>query len=285
MKKLKPIFFLLLLSQLAIGQEFSFKMYFEDSVGNKDTLTIGYDQNATDTIDSEFGEINIISIPLVSSLDVRISNEWHNRHYQNISGTFHTKKQIIEKKDCGVYYTVNCIDIFTDNWPVTVYWDSTLFGDTCLNGSLFTSVMPGGWWDTGGFREILQSNSSYSFNPNYPFFNEYYGYVTNNNDTIDVFWQTFGDSTILMMGIEESMSNELRIFPNPTSNIISFQFKEQDLQIENIRVFDINGKPQPITVVGKNIDLTELANGLYFIRFTKSAGETITKKIIKNNAR
>jgi len=29
-----------------IGQEFSFSMYFEDAVGNKDTLVLGYDPAA-----------------------------------------------------------------------------------------------------------------------------------------------------------------------------------------------------------------------------------------------
>ncbi len=286
MRKLNTLLFLLLFSQYISGQEFSFKMYFEDAIGNKDTLTIGYDINGTETIDSEFEEINIISIPLDTSFDVRISDEWQNRLYQNIPGTFHTKKQIIEKKECGIWYSLNSIDIFTNNWPVTVQWDSTLFIDTCLNGSLFTSVMPGGWWDTGGFRKVLVGSNSMTFAPNYPYHDDYYGYINENNDTIDVFWQTFGDSTILILGTEELVSNKnFKIYPNPTINNITIQFIDQDLKIENIQVLNINGKSQPITVTDKNIDLAKIPNGLYFIQLTFSNGETITKKIIKNNAR
>ncbi len=282
MRKLNTLLFLLLFSQYVSGQEFSFKMYFEDAIGNKDTLTIGYDINGTDTIDSEFGEINIISIPLDTSFDVRISDEWQNRLYQNIPGTFHTKKQIIEKKECGIWYSINSIDIFTNNWPVTVQWDSTLFIDTCLNGSLFTSVMPGGWWDTGGFREVLVGSNSITFAPNYPYNDDYYGYINENNDTINVFWQTFGDSTIFILGTEELVSNKnFKIYPNPTINNITIQFIDQDLKIENIQVLNINGKSQPIIVTGKNIDLSRIPNGLYIIQLTISNGETITKKIMK----
>ena len=286
MKKLNTLLFLLLFSQYINAQEFSFKMYFEDAIGNKDTLIIGYDINGTDAIDPEFGEINIISIPLDTSFDVRISNEWQNRLYDNIPGTFHTKKQIIEKKECGIWYSINSIDIFTNNWPVTVKWDSTLFIDTCLNCSLFTSVMPGGWWDTGGFIEILVGSNSTTFAPNHPYHDEFYGYINENNDTIDVFWQTFGDSTVLILGTEELVSNKnFKIYPNPTINNITIQFIDQDLKIDNVQVLNINGKPQPVTVTGKNIDLAKIPNGLYFIQFSISNGQTITKKIIKNNTR
>ncbi|MGE4542136.1 MAG: T9SS type A sorting domain-containing protein [Bacteroidales bacterium] len=285
MKKLYTLFFLLIISQFVSAQEFSFQMYFEDAIGNKDTLTIGFDRNGTDTIDTEFGEVNLISIPLDTSFDVRISNEWQNRVYHQMPGTFHTKKQIIEQKECGVWYSVNSIDIFTDNWPVTMHWDSTLFVDTCLNGSLFTSVNPGGWWDTGGFREVLGGNSSLTFEPNYPYHDDNYGYINENNDTIDVFWQTFGDFSILILGTDEFASNkDFQLYPNPTINTITIDFKGQDFNIKEIQVLNMNGKSQPIIVSGKNIDLTKIPDGLYLIRLTLSNGETITKKIIKKKA-
>jgi len=282
MKKLNTLLFLLIFSQYVSGQEFSFQMYFEDAIGNKDTLTIGFDINGTDTIDTEFGEVNIISIPLDTSLDVRISNEWHNRLYQNIPGTFHTKKQITEKKDCGIWYSLNSIDIFTNNWPVHVHWDSTLFSDTCLNGSLFTSVMPGGWWDTGGFREVLIGSNSFSFEPNYPYYDNYYGYINDNNDTIDVFWQTFGDSTLITTAIKEIKDNEkIKVFPNPTSRRITIENASKTLRIENIRIVDINTKEQLISGTDKNIDLSGLPTGVYFIQLKMSNGQTVIRKIIK----
>ncbi len=287
MTKLNTIFFLLLLSQLAIGQEFSFKMYFEDAIGNKDTLELGYDVNATDTIDAIFGEINIIGVPLDSVFDIRISDAFWN----NSNGTFQTKKQIVNRNNCKAL-TLITIDFKCNNWPVTATWDNSVFSDTCRNGSVFTSVHPGGWWDTGSpsdlWRAELVNTNQVTFTSNYYSgqFDENYAYINNQNDTIPVFWQAFGDSTILMVGTEEIVSNnDIEIFPNPTINNITIQFIDQDLKIEDIQVLNINGKSQPITVTGKNIDLTKIPNGLYFIQLTISNGETITKKIIKNNAR
>lgn len=50
------------------GQTFSFPMYFSDALGNKNTLVIGYDINASYGIDSAFGEENIITEPMDSVL-------------------------------------------------------------------------------------------------------------------------------------------------------------------------------------------------------------------------
>src|SRR5690554_219642 len=91
MKKLIFISVLLCFYQISEAQTFQFQMFFEDAIGNKDTLTIGYDLNGTELIDSSFGEENIIGIPLDSTFDVRISDAFYN--YGN--ATFHTKKQIL----------------------------------------------------------------------------------------------------------------------------------------------------------------------------------------------
>ncbi len=185
-------------SNLTYGQEFSFEMYFEDSLGNKDTLIMGYDILATDTIDSIFGEINIVSVPLDSVFGVRITNEWYSGGYE----TFHTKKQIVSYNCVSWPYTIVTVDIKTKNWPVTASWDDTVFYDTCRNGSVFTSVNPGGWWDTGSpsnldrvqlkhqnqvtFSIQVETYSNGSFNDNY-------AYSNGIGDTLSVFWVGFGD--------------------------------------------------------------------------------------------
>jgi hypothetical protein len=287
MKTLNTLFLLLLLSQLAIGQEFSFKIYFEDAIGNKDTLEFGYDINGTGTIDSIFGEINIIGTPLDSVFDVRISDAFWN----NGNGTFQTKKQIVKNTNC-VYFSLITIDFKCNNWPVTATWENSLFNDTCRNGSVFTSINPGGWWDTGSPSDLLRAEllntNQVVFSSNYIAgqFDENYAYINNQNDTISVFWQAFGDSSILIVGIEELNNNyDIKIYPNPTINTTTIHFNNQDLSIEDIKVLNINGESQPISVSGKNIDLTKIPNGLYFVQLTISNGKTIVKKIIKNNAR
>jgi hypothetical protein len=193
MKRCYILICILTLSQIAQGQEFSFQMYFQDSAGNKDTLTMGYDINATDSIDAAFGETNIISTPLSSGLDVRITNEWYNR--PQLAGTFHTKKQIVDSKD----FPIITIDIYTNHWPVS--WDNSQFNNSCRNGSFFTSINPGGWWDTGSPSNLnkvdfISTNQvTFTSNGGYGYFNDAYEYINSSNDTIPVFWLLFGDST------------------------------------------------------------------------------------------
>lgn len=287
MKKLNTLIIILLFSHFANGQEFSFKMYFEDAIGNKDTLEFGYDIKGTDTIDSIFGEINIIETPLDSVFDVRISDAFWN----NGNGTFQTKKQIIQNNNCTCFSFIT-IDFKCNNWPITATWDNTVFNDVCRNGSVLTSVHPGGWWDTGSpsdlWRAELLNTNQVTYTSNYYSgqFDENYAYVNDQNDTISVFWQAFGDSTILMVGLEEFITNnEINVFPNPAISYTTIQFGNEDLKIENVQVLNINGVSQPIKVTGKNIDLTKVPTGLYFIQLTPSNGETITRKLIKNNVR
>ncbi len=61
MKELVFTFLLLVLSWNSSSQEeFSFTLYFEDAIGNKDSLILGYDELATNGEDEEFGEENVI---------------------------------------------------------------------------------------------------------------------------------------------------------------------------------------------------------------------------------
>ncbi|HAL64647.1 MAG TPA: hypothetical protein DCP10_03635 [Bacteroidales bacterium] len=272
--------FLIFAPIITQAQEFSFKMFFEDSAGNRDTITIGYDPSGTDGIDPQFGEINIIDVPLNTSLDVRITDEWNNRYISNIPGSFHTKKQIVEQKNCGDVFTVNSIDIFTDNWPVTASWDSTLFADTCLEGSLFTSVMPYGWWDTPGFISLLANTKSVSFIPNEPVYVETYSYINNNNDTIDVFWQTFGDSTLFIVSIKDLYDTpDINIYPNPSDSKITVKAKNDGF-IKHIYIRDITGKLYKEHEFNEVIVISDLPSGIYLVQVLSMEGKPVTRKVI-----
>jgi len=89
MRKTKLILAIFFLSSVANSQDFSFDLIFTDAIGNRDTLVLGYDDNAGDSIDTIFGEKNIINTPWSNIFEVRISSE-----------NFETKTQIKENK-CG----------------------------------------------------------------------------------------------------------------------------------------------------------------------------------------
>jgi len=65
-------FILILFSQLAFARQFSFKLYFEDSASNKDSLVFSYDSIATFGIDTQFNEQDIFSTPFDSVIKIRI---------------------------------------------------------------------------------------------------------------------------------------------------------------------------------------------------------------------
>lgn len=149
------------------AQEFSFEIYFEDAAGNRDTITLGFDPSGRDGIDVQFGEVNIIDVPLKSTLDVRITDEWDNRFIHNTPGTYHTKTQIIQKQECGVDFSINSIDIHTKNWPVTASWDSSLFTDPCLEAKNTFSANP---LQYGHFRNDGGQVITYFYNTNPPIY-------------------------------------------------------------------------------------------------------------------
>jgi len=73
--------------------------------------------------------------------------------------------------------------------------------------------------------------------------------------------------------------DNLEIYPNPTSNIININSKN-NLNIEAIQITDMNGRiiketKQPINT----INISELNTGVYFLRITTNQGTGTTKMI------
>lgn len=228
-------------AQFGFNQTFVFDMFFEDSAGNKDTLTIGYDPTATDGIDSNFGKINIINTPLDSNFDVRISDEYY---LGGIIGnqSFHTKKNIVLNNNCSDVNVIS-LNIKTDNWPVTATWDSTLFDNSCLSGSAFNSMIQ--WFDVAGESDLLMSflNSKdsvvFSANQGVGYYNENCSFINSNNDTISVF-QIILSNTDYLVSVKEYSLKPIEVYPNPFSNVLNLIFDE--LIDGKLMIYDITGQ-------------------------------------------
>ena len=281
---MKNLLFLLILVNYGFltAQEFSFEIFFEDSAGNQDSIILGYDDAATFGIDSSFGEINIINVPYSAGLDVRVTDEWSNRE-NSIPPTFHTKKQIYQEA-CPNNFLIPVIDIVTDNWPVTATWDNSLFNDVCRNGSVFTSIHPLGWWDTGSpsdlLRVVLSDVNEVTFTSNYDGdFNPAYAYINDNGDIIPIYWQTFGDQSIIL-SISENYETDIKIFPNPTNDFLYYEIDAPEL-ISEINIYDINGRKQNIQDSDNSLDLKILTSGIYFIEFFFKDNRREMRQIIK----
>jgi hypothetical protein len=289
MKKILFIIATFCLLTTAHGQQFSFQMFFTDAVGNKDTITLGYDSSATDSIDTSFGEVNIISVPLKTSLDVRITNEWVNQNFFNRPATHHLKKQIFFNPCLSYYYShIQTIDILSRHWPVTATWDNTVFNDKCRNGSVFTSIDPACWWDVGcGYSnldvQILAANKSATFSPNKePNSGDYYGYIID-RDTISSFWLAISDLSLLHLSIDEKLNpeNKIKVFPNPASEIITIQVPIQFGAIKRIEIFSALGQLVKTTEDAIDINIAQLAKGVYFVGVANEKGGKLWTRMIK----
>lgn len=275
-------------SNSLLGQEFMFELIFEDSEGNLDTLVFGYDEAATDTIDAFFGEENIINEPIDAVFDVRITNEWANRSYHSLPGTYHTKKQIT-KKPTGPAPTLN-IDIMTKNWPVTMRWDSTLFMDPLREGSLITSVNPGGWWDTGSpsdmARVVFGNRSHATFTSNHQhFLNENYSYINNSNDTIPTFWQVMSTVSILESGVEDLPAlQDIKAYPNPTTSTFTIVSESRPSQFFAYTIYDIAGRNvRSTSPFDDSININDLSPGVYMIHLSDRAGTSRIVKVVRSD--
>ena len=97
MRKRILFFLLFAVSIHFYGQELSFFMYFEDGLGNVDSLELGLDAQATVEIDSTLGEENIMGTPWGAVLDVRSVDGFYPGYFEEVN-KFHTKKQIVSEK-------------------------------------------------------------------------------------------------------------------------------------------------------------------------------------------
>ena len=86
------------------------------------------------------------------------------------------------------------------------------------------------------------------------------------------------------VGIDENILNQsVDIYPNPTSSILTIKVNQDDLSIQNGKVFDMYGKlMKDITSQNEitQIDVSSFAPGVYFLQLQTNRG-AINKKFVK----
>lgn len=283
---MKTIIQILALCLLHVGfiysQEFSFKMYFEDAAGFKDTIELGYDAMATDSVDEAFGEVNIINEPLDTNFYVIITNEWRQQAWGG-KATYYLKKQIVGK-ETGVWnyalYSIVMIDIFSENWPVTAIWDNSLFDDDIRRASVFTSAAPG--FDVGSRSDLgivnLFENDRATFTANHEkeFLN--LSYINSNEDTVSIFWVDMMDK-LIFGDVDEINTIERDVNLVYNSKLKTATLSEFYNNIKGIRMFGIDGKEIPVKTANNVIYLNRIDAGIYFLHVKMNDGRVIGKKI------
>ena len=90
----------------------------------------------------------------------------------------------------------------------------------------------------------------------------------------------------ITVGVDVYDGFDFRVYPNPTSTIVNVQFIMNNVQLEDagMQVLDMYGKlvkVVPITGETTSINVSDLADGVYFVRLRTDAG-TVTKRFVKN---
>ena len=100
-----------------------------------------------------------------------------------------------------------------------------------------------------------------------------YLYITNSNGDVATFFAT----TLSNTAFERI---ELSIYPNPTSNLLHIEASQTD--ISRVEIIDVQGKRvmQVNSVNLREVDVSQLTNGMYFLKVSTSDGE-LTRKFVK----
>jgi PKD repeat protein len=152
--------------------------------------------------------------------------------------------------------------------------DFNYSGDTTIN---FTNTSTNG---TSYFWNFGDGNTSTLQNPNHT-------YTTGGNYTVQL--TTFSNDSchssvsiqniiITTTQIEETKnSKNLIIFPNPANNFIEIK---TDLDYSSVSIMDVTGKTIKHVISQNRIDISDLTNGIYFIKITGKEN-TVIRKFVK----
>lgn len=92
--------------------------------------------------------------------------------------------------------------------------------------------------------------------------------------------QVFTSALTLGTSSFDSVSNAISLYPNPATNLLTIENKN-DLQINSISIADTNGRNVFETKNAvSTVDVSNLSNGIYFVRLATDAG-IVTKKLVK----
>ncbi|MCR4826541.1 MAG: T9SS type A sorting domain-containing protein, partial [Bacteroidales bacterium] len=105
-------------------------------------------------------------------------------------------------------------------------------------------------------------------------------------------WSEILIATATNSSIDSYLLNSIALYPNPANDVVNVECTMNNVQLEGIEVIDVYGKI--ITTVGTRfiasaqspasapiqINVSSLANGMYFVRVTTDEG-VATKTFIK----
>lgn len=286
---MKAFYFLLIFLSSSIllnAQEFSTQFYFTDTLGNQDSVIVGFDPTATLEVDGIFGEVDLKEVPFENDFEVRVGQIDHENlgcfpndgplNGANIDSDQSGLVIRIGKKD---YNGISCENgmlnyqffgkttffIKNNNLPVKINWDIEVFSKVCLSKSFFTDWHPGLWFDAtcGGGNSFIEEISEIA---------EYWVNEPTNLQIVDRSGDTLSMVHLALLdGLTSSTKSQalptFQTFPNPAQDQLTIQLP--DPKSRPWKLLNINGaivKTGTINSATEQINLEDLTDGIYFLQ-------------------
>lgn len=264
-------------------EEFSFQLYLEDNIGNRDTVIIGYDELSSDSIDLSFEEINLIDSTWSTPLEGRVS---HQSVCFGSAPVYLTKKYVAPRYlgtvefhlDIGIYF--RC-----DNFPLKVSWDSSLFKTSDLYLTMISGDCSSHYCSdfmTSDFKELSYCDSLIFQETNWPM--PELSHIENGINIYKLSFAFNDDQTYCGWGkMNENNLISFEVFPNPTIELIQLNLGNIDEKI-NYSIIDGLGQIVKTDVLtGTTIDIHDLAAGHYLLKLISDNNNYNIRTFIKLN--
>ncbi len=267
------------------AQEFSTTLYVSDQLGNIDSVTIGYDPEAIDGLDIDYGAINMAD-SLRNVLDIRVGlgnlENWvpfWNEETTTVKDiAFYESKIEIVPKECLSLIPVSnalgfsaFINVFIkpQSYPIKVHWDSEMFSSDCVSASLISDIPIGGWFD---FPCCYSEHSKVFFAEREEMtFTKHVGPVI-----LDQQQDTILLLSLILRDVLNSNSNDVFqetnpiIYPNPNDGTFFIPEKAKE-----IKLYDLNGNSIEFLQHDNEIMIKE--HGLFILNYTIDSRRYSTK--------
>jgi len=279
----------------------------EDAMGNKDSVIVGYDPDATYDIDPEFGEVEITT-PFDSVLEVRAMSPL--AFNAKLSKVIIDGTEFIIGPNCHSGARIN-IFVWSKYQPITVSWDALQFlNEECARGSFLSNhqldevagpIPPN---DIPPVCVCMAAQNSYTFDLTYDGLLAQYQ-LTGGLDilhavSVEAYVEGLGNQTIyglrfnpedtggytpcnwITVGTESPGGTfPLAVFPNPASGQVRIAGMES-ASFKDFQVFDINGcLMQTLEIKNADVDLSGLPGGIYLLQAQDGNGKRYVGRVVK----
>jgi len=168
-------------------------------------------------------------------------------------------------------YNVNYLQM---TQTVTINSNPVINVSTSLTGSTITANLTGAtyrWLDCNNNNTVIPNETGIGYTASA---NGNYAIEITVNGCVD----TSACTSITTIGINEIKNKEISLYPNPTTSQLTINTTEQ---IKSINILDVSGKTvKAITPNNNTIDVSDLTNGIYFLKIETENG-IVTSKFIK----